>query len=261
MTERYIVIPETVLRNKNLKSMAKLLYGEIASLASKDGYCYATNDYFAKKYGCSKVSISRYVSNLEKEQYIKTRLGITGRKIFVEPITEMIIPLNKNDSPPYQNRLSPVVNSDNHNTTVNIKTKNKNNNSKNPKKAYGQYQNVLLSNDELQKLQSEFPHDWESRIENVSGYCASHGKTYKDYLATIRNWARKDGETNGRSVKTKLFGQADGIQPKVEDFEKVIRDAEERRTVGTMGTMSVREDSAGKSLRTSADRPWEQHKM
>lgn len=56
----------------------------------------------------------------------------------------------------------------------------------------GQYKNVLLSDDELQKLQTEFPLDWQQRIENVSEYCASHGKTYKDYLATIRNWARRD---------------------------------------------------------------------
>ena len=60
------------------------------------------------------------------------------------------------------------------------------------KHKHGQYKNVLLSDDELQKLQTEFPIDWQKRIENVSEYCASHGKTYKDYLATIRNWARRD---------------------------------------------------------------------
>lgn len=60
------------------------------------------------------------------------------------------------------------------------------------KHKHGQYKNVLLSDDELQKLQTEFPLDWQQRIENVSEYCASHGKTYKDYLATIRNWARRD---------------------------------------------------------------------
>ena len=63
---------------------------------------------------------------------------------------------------------------------------------KEPRHKYGQYQNVLLSDSEMMKLQSEFPVDWQERIENVSAYCASHGKTYKDYLATIRNWARKD---------------------------------------------------------------------
>ena len=60
------------------------------------------------------------------------------------------------------------------------------------KHKHGQYKNVLLSDADIEKLKNEFPADWEERIENVSAYCASHGKTYKDYLAVIRTWARKD---------------------------------------------------------------------
>lgn len=60
------------------------------------------------------------------------------------------------------------------------------------KHKHGQYQNVLLSDDELEKLKTEFPNDWEERIERVSEYCASKGATYKNYLATIRNWAKRD---------------------------------------------------------------------
>ncbi|EGP4889905.1 hypothetical protein FI617_002512, partial [Enterococcus faecium] len=30
------------------------------------------------------------------------------------------------------------------------------------------------------------------RIERLSEYCESSGKTYKNYLATIRSWARKE---------------------------------------------------------------------
>lgn len=59
------------------------------------------------------------------------------------------------------------------------------------KHEYGQYKNVLLSDEELEKLKSEFS-DWDDRIERVSEYCASKGKKYSNYLATIRNWARKD---------------------------------------------------------------------
>ena len=59
------------------------------------------------------------------------------------------------------------------------------------KHKYGEYKNVLLSDEELSKLKEEFP-DWQNRIERVSSYCASTGKSYKNYLATIRNWARKD---------------------------------------------------------------------
>lgn len=57
---------------------------------------------------------------------------------------------------------------------------------------YGEYENVILSDDEFAKLQSEFPEDYEKRIENLSSYIASTGKTYKNHLATIRSWAKKE---------------------------------------------------------------------
>lgn len=57
---------------------------------------------------------------------------------------------------------------------------------------YGDYSNVLLSDDEMEKLKAEFPIDWESRIQRLSEYMASSGKSYKNHLATIRNWARRD---------------------------------------------------------------------
>lgn len=57
---------------------------------------------------------------------------------------------------------------------------------------YGEYKNVLLSDEELEKLKNQFPGDYEKRIENLSSYMRSKGKTYKDHLATIRNWARRD---------------------------------------------------------------------
>lgn len=57
---------------------------------------------------------------------------------------------------------------------------------------YGQYENVLLSDEDMGKLKKEFPADWEQRIERLSEYIASKGAKYKNHLATIRAWARKD---------------------------------------------------------------------
>lgn len=59
---------------------------------------------------------------------------------------------------------------------------------------YGKYKNVLLSDDDLEKLKSEFPVDWERRIERLSEYIESKGAKYKSHLATIRSWARRDSE-------------------------------------------------------------------
>ena len=57
---------------------------------------------------------------------------------------------------------------------------------------YGLYENVLLTDEDFQKLQEEFPNDCFERIERLSEYIASTGKKYKSHLATIRAWARKD---------------------------------------------------------------------
>lgn len=62
---------------------------------------------------------------------------------------------------------------------------------KEPKKNYGEHNNVLLTDEELEKLKNLFP-DWEERIETLSSYMASKRKRYSDHYATIRNWARRE---------------------------------------------------------------------
>ena len=61
------------------------------------------------------------------------------------------------------------------------------------KHKYGEYKNVLLTDDELNKLKADYA-DYLDRIERLSSYIASTGKTYKSHYATIRNWARADAE-------------------------------------------------------------------
>lgn len=66
------------------------------------------------------------------------------------------------------------------------------------KHKYGEYNNVLLADEELEKLKLEYP-DYLERIERLSSYVASTGKSYKSHYATIRNWARKDANTGAAS--------------------------------------------------------------
>lgn len=66
---------------------------------------------------------------------------------------------------------------------------------------YGMYENVLLTDEEYQKLTEEFPHDYTERIERLSEYIASTGKKYKSHLATIRSWARKETEKKQQNRK------------------------------------------------------------
>lgn len=72
---------------------------------------------------------------------------------------------------------------------------------KETKHKYGEYNNVLLTDTELEKLKAEYP-DYEAKIENLSNYIASKGNKYKSHYATIRNWARKDAE-QGKAKNSK----------------------------------------------------------
>ena len=73
---------------------------------------------------------------------------------------------------------------------------------------HGEYKNVLLSDEDLEKLKTEFPNDYNQRIEKLSCYMASTGKSYKNHLATIRNWSRRENNT----VKQKNVQQTESEQ-------------------------------------------------
>ena len=85
-----------------------------------------------------------------------------------------------------------------------LKTRNKKPETRNKKEIikekFGEFENVLLSADEFQKLKSKLGSETEGYIERLSSYIASSGKKYKSHYATILSWTQKD---------TKSFGGVD----------------------------------------------------
>lgn len=61
-----------------------------------------------------------------------------------------------------------------------------------PKHKYGEFKNVLLTDDEVAKLMEKFPVDWSQRIENLSEGIARKGYKYQSHYLAILNWAKKD---------------------------------------------------------------------
>lgn len=64
---------------------------------------------------------------------------------------------------------------------------------KQTKHKYGEYNNVLLTDEELVKLKEKVP-NWQDFIERLSSYIASTGKRYKSHYVTMLNWYRRDGQ-------------------------------------------------------------------
>ena len=112
-------------------------------------------------------------------------LNVTVKKIIDEYINDNDI-YNDNDN---DNDRTVAVSSTNREKPV--------------KHKYGEYKNVLLTDEEVEKLQAEFP-DLNNRIERLSSYVASTGKRYKSHYATIRNWARKDAEARPNKAASML---------------------------------------------------------
>lgn len=67
---------------------------------------------------------------------------------------------------------------------------------------YGEYKNVLLTDEQLADLRKLFPYDLQNRIERLSEYIASTGRSYKNHFATIKAWARKDQQDGFRANRT-----------------------------------------------------------
>lgn len=66
----YAIVPANIRYAKNLSMFQKLLYAEITALTQKDGFCWASNNYFAQLYGFSVGYISRQISDLAKKGYL-----------------------------------------------------------------------------------------------------------------------------------------------------------------------------------------------
>lgn len=109
----YGILPANIRYDKNLKPMEKIMYSELTALSNKNGYCNATNSYFAELYEVSKNTVSLWISDLEKAGYIKTKLiyesgtkNIKERRIFIAD------PITKNDDTYYEKEVDPITKND-----------------------------------------------------------------------------------------------------------------------------------------------------
>ncbi len=227
----YAIIPANVRYDQRLKPNTKLLYGEITALCNERGFCWAGNEYFADLYGVNKETISRWVSDLIK-------FGYLNREIIYKEGTNQIINryLRINQYPIDEKRNTPIDEKvKDNNTSINNTFNNtkeyirelppsKKSKAKPIRHKYGEYKNVLLSDEQMEKLKTEFPNDYRERIERLSEYCESSGKTYKNYLATIRSWARKEkSEPKNASSGYKRTGRREKLPEWAIDQEAYLK--------------------------------------
>lgn len=66
----YAILTSEIRYSKSLSDFEKLLYADITALTNKNGYCTASNAYFANVFGKSTRSITRCISSLENNGFL-----------------------------------------------------------------------------------------------------------------------------------------------------------------------------------------------
>jgi hypothetical protein len=102
----YGILPASVRYCKGLTPNAKILYTELTALTNKNGYCHASNNYFAELYNVSDRSISQWFKELSKFGFIEIQIvknnSGTFRKIFLTGMKESSNGGMKISSTPYE---------------------------------------------------------------------------------------------------------------------------------------------------------------
>ena len=86
----YAIIPSDVRYDDSIPANAKLLYGEISALIGAEGYCFASNDYFAALYKTTRETIARQLTKLEQAGHIRRVIErdksgqIVARKLYLK---------------------------------------------------------------------------------------------------------------------------------------------------------------------------------
>lgn len=227
----YAVIPATVRYDESLPPNAKLLYGEITALCNSEGYCWASNKYFADLYGVSISSIKRWIKILTDRGYITSKIiykegGGEIETRWVQICTEGGI---KNDTRWVQNCTEGGIKNE---PTPQLKNEPYNNT----------YFNNTLNNT------SEYVSDKPTRtrfippsLEEVQAYCQERNKgvnaekwynyytangwkvgknPMKDWKAAVRTWEQNGTSGQAHPAQQKPQSEYDRFMSGLADFVK-----------------------------------------
>ena len=198
----YAVIPAEVRYSKKLTPNAKLLYAEITALCNMNGKCTASTDYFCRLYEVSRVSIQKWLKNLEDHNYIK-RVNIykQGSK---EILSRVITLVNMPTKEKFTDNTNTKVY-----TNINLTDSNKKAFFKKPKLDEVKDYCILRKNNIDAEAFMDF---YESKDWKI-------GKNkMKDWKAAVRTWERR--ETKKPQTMSKIHQH---LQKNINVKEKLLK--------------------------------------
>lgn len=232
----YAIIPANVRYDKDLAPNAKLLYGEITALCNEKGYCWASNQYFADLYHSSISAVQKWVSALVKKGYINLELvykegtkQILQRKLYITPGVNIYTTSHKNlYDPGVKKYMTPGVN-------ICVENNKDINNTFNNKKdvytrkhKYGEYQHVLLTDEEHTHLVELYGSSLDEHIKILDEYIETYGKSYKNHPLVLQKWVHDEWTKRNKNNPVKLDSKF-YVQENNQSYEDVHKEMERVR--------------------------------
>lgn len=213
----YAVIPAAVFYDTNLSANARLLFGELSGLASSQGFCWASNQYFQSRHNVSRRSITKWIGELSDAGYIDVKCFLDENQIQRRHIyiTEAGLGVEANCMGGGKNVHgggeekfhAPVKKS----ATLIVK----NNNKSNTKSIRAKRPTV----DEVQAYCNERANGIDAQYfcdyYGARGWKTKGGNPVQDWQACVRTWERGDQQRN-QAKKTDSI-KASSIEDKIND--------------------------------------------
>lgn len=220
-----IWIPKEVWFDKRLSALDKIILMEVDSLDQDENGCYASNSYIANFCQCSESKVSKSIAMLKdcgylyssfdgRQRHLKSALSnMLGRLVKNARQTskkcqadwqKMLQSNNRRviiESNIDENNIS-IVNDMSIDNTSTLGRCNKRKKSIEGRQlspndtiyTLGEFQNVVLTESECQKLKEKFPTlDIMSIVESMSAW-QTNNKNYTNHYSAMLNWCKRESE-------------------------------------------------------------------
>lgn len=187
----YGLVYQNVMRDKSITPEAKVIYAYLACFAGSNEKCYPSIQLILTELNMSKTRFYKHMALLIDKGIVLKQQEKQGNRFFRN--TYII-----NSFPSFEDTyIGDTQIEDTQNLTTNnnsIKINSINNNSKKniafeKKHKYGEYNNVLLKDSELEKLNADYgEEETKEAIRYLDEYIEMSGKKYNNHNLVLRKW-------------------------------------------------------------------------
>jgi hypothetical protein len=216
----YSIIPAKLLLDTTITPNAIRIYGVITALTNKEGYCWATNNYFSKLLKLSVRQVSSLINILIKKEYLTVKMirntnsnSIKERQIYIGYGKKIPEGIEENFNPPIEE------NCQENNIIYDKYKKNNNNNITNIKKEKKEGIELLIyikdNPEEYNKINNFYmdliykQYKIDNDIKDISNTTLAKIKPKKDLSLILNYYIQNSGRNNKgniiKNIKNTLY--------------------------------------------------------